>query len=247
MVKLIAALTGTLVLLGGALVVLFLAADPSVDLALEGAKTVMNLIVAVIVTGVLSVALAHRASNRAAHEERKVVLVAALRNLKAGYEQVQLARFFLSAHRTGATLVEQVSRLAEARSFLHLVQRERYLVNTEIDDHVQQMLNYIRGVSDEYLEKYQKIAEAALREERARKQFVDGAVDELPEQPVLCATEFPRLNDFVQPPELWKLGYFDQNYRAAKGKLEDWLTGRAAPAPPGRKEPVRQRGARTTG
>ncbi len=61
-----------------------------------------------------------------------------------------------------------MSRLTEVRSALHLVQRERYL------------------------------NEAALREERACRQFVEGELDVLPEKPALGATQFPRVVEFVQ-------------------------------------------------
>ncbi|MFI7677135.1 hypothetical protein [Actinophytocola sp. NPDC049390] len=222
--KQMAVLGGLVAVLVVALVVLLTLADPSADLALEGAKTAMNLIVAVLITGVLSAVLAQRATNRAAAEDRKVVLTGALRNLKAGYEQAQQARFFLAASTTAATFIEQIPRLAEARSALHLVQRERYLVGTEIDGRVQAMLDYMSDLTDEYRENYPVLAEAALREERARRRFVEGAVDVLPEPPALSATLFPKVTEFARSPEHWRQSTFHQSYRMAKRQLQDSLT-----------------------
>jgi hypothetical protein len=222
--KLMTVLGGVVAVLMAGLLVLLALADPSADLALEGAKTVMNLIVAVLITGVLSAVLAQRATNRATAEDRKAVLTGALRNLKAGYEQASLARFHLGANMTAATFIGQVSRLTEARAALHLVQRERYLVGTEVDTQVQEMLDYMRHLADEYRENYPILNEAALREERARRQFVEGELDALPEQPTLSATLFPRVVEFVQAPEQWRQGAFHQNYRKAKRQLQEWLT-----------------------
>ncbi len=224
MLKLIAVLGGIVAVLAVVLVLLLALADPSADLALEGAKTVMTLIIAVLVTGVLSAVLAQRATNRAELEDRKGVMVAALRNLKAGCEQVELARFFVAANRTATTVIEQIPRLIDARSSLHLVQRERFLVGTEIDDRVQNMLVYLADLADEYMNNWQTLAEAALREERARKQYIDGMIDAPPEQLPLNGALFPRLFEFGQPPNQWEHGVFDRNYQIAKGKLRDWLT-----------------------
>lgn len=77
--------------------------------------TVLTVGLAVVVAGVLSAVLAQRATTRAATEDRKVVLTGALRNLKVGYEQASLARFFLASNLTAATFIEQVSRLTETK------------------------------------------------------------------------------------------------------------------------------------
>src|SRR5947209_7538726 len=94
----------SLVVVLGILVEFFLASSkPGADIPLEVAKAGINLIVAVLITGVLSVVLTRHAADRARQEVRASELAGALRELKAGYERIQVARFFLRARTTGKT------------------------------------------------------------------------------------------------------------------------------------------------
>lgn len=58
---------------------------------------------------------------------------------------MQVARFFLGSHPTARTLREQISAVAEARKYFHMVQREQYVLNTDLDGQVQKMLDYLDG------------------------------------------------------------------------------------------------------
>jgi hypothetical protein len=209
---------GLLVALVVTVALLISAADPATDVPLELAKALINLIVAILITGVLSYVLTQRAAHRARLDDEAQVLAGALRNLKAGYEQVQLARFYLSAHRTGAAFAEQITRLTDARSFLHIVQRERFVMDTDVDDDVQSMLNYVMALANEYRMNYRRIAESALIEERARSRFLDGADSALVELPTLSSAEFPRVDSFIDQ-EQWTDGEFQQSYKHAKQVL----------------------------
>ena len=79
------------------------AAGGGANFRLELAQALINLTVALLITGVLSSVLNHRNVERSRRDDRAAVLSGALQNLKAGYERVQVARFFLPpGHRTSA-------------------------------------------------------------------------------------------------------------------------------------------------
>ena len=122
MIKVLAALSAIFVALAVILGALLASAQTSIDVPLEIAKAVLTLMTAVLITGVLSFVLSDRNARRARLEDRERVLTSALQNLKAGYERVQVARFYLTASRTASMLQEQISKVSESRTLLHLVQ-----------------------------------------------------------------------------------------------------------------------------
>jgi hypothetical protein len=231
MAKLLAGLGIALVVLVVALAWLLSLVDPAVDVPLELAKAVLTLIIAVMVTGVLSAVLSNRGARQAALDERARVLTSALQELKAGYERVQVARFYLAAHRTGEMFRDQIDALTDARARLHKVQRERYVLGTDVDRQAQRMLNYLTAITDEYKTNFVRVAEDALQEERARERAKQQEVIGLTDIAELSPAIFPRLTEFVDD-SLWGAGAFNQNYRLAKRQLQAWLDDGARRRPP---------------
>jgi hypothetical protein len=222
MMKVFAGLGAVLAVLSVLLFVLLARVDPGVDVALELAKAVLTLMTAVLITGVLSAVLGQRNTRQAALDERARVLATALQELKAGYENVQVARFYLSAHRTGRTFEEQIGRLTDARTRLHKVQRERFVLDTIVDEQVQRMLDYITEIANEYRANYLQIARDALAEKRVRDDVEEGRAEDLSAVPLLPGTTFPMLVEFVDD-TMWRQGDFHQAYRSAKHQLQVWL------------------------
>jgi hypothetical protein len=220
--KVLLALAGLVVVFVVAAVLLFAAAGPSTDVPLELAKALVNLTVAVLITGVLSYVLTQRATRKAQLDDRARVLASALQNLKAGYEHVQVARFFLMAHPTGRTFTEQIANLMEARTYLHRVQRERFVLGTEVDDHVQEMLDYVSDLADEYRHNYTRVVDDVLREERARRRVLEGIDDHLMDIPLLSAEGFPKIAALIDE-SWWGNNSLHRAYRLSKKKIQDWL------------------------
>ncbi|WP_284746121.1 hypothetical protein [Amycolatopsis sp. RTGN1] len=220
------------------LVGIFLAhARPETDIPLEVAKVGMNLTVAVLITGVLSVLVGRRAEERARaekeasertarEEERASALAGALRELKAGYERVQVARFYLRARTTGKTFGEQIEAFSDARAHLHRVQRERFVLGTDVEKCVQRMLDYLNGVLDEYRHNYSRITSYALDEERVRQRILNGADADLSAFPSLPAEEFVAVARIVVDEDGWKETAFHRNYHDAKHQLLDRMAVR---------------------
>ncbi|MEU8638561.1 hypothetical protein AB0C38_40795 [Amycolatopsis sp. NPDC048633] len=209
----------------GALAGFFLAvSQPGTDINLELAKVAMNLIAAVLITGGLSAMLARHAADRAQREQKASALAGALRELKAGYECVQMARFFLRARTTGKTFGDQIEVFAKARAHLHRVQRERFVLDSEVDEYVQRMLDYLNGVLSEYQGNYSRITSEGLAEEHLRRRVLDGAEANLSTVPRLPAKEFPAIAGLVDEKN-WKKTAFHENYRQARKQLQAWMAG----------------------
>lgn len=210
----------------------------------EAAKAILTLIVALLITGILSFVLAQRAARQARDEAERAaqrardeaeraaqqardddearVLIGALQELKAGYERIQVARFHLSAQPTASALLKHISAISEARSQLHRVQRERFVLDTDVDNAVQLMLNYLTELANEYKANYQWITESALTEERFRKQVVEGSREHLGPVGVLDPARFELFTEFMDDAR-WRGGEFHRAYRQAKGLLQQWL------------------------
>lgn len=220
--KVLVVLAGLVAVLAVTAVILFALADPAADVALEVAKATVNLVVAILITGVLSFILTQRNAQQVARDDRAKVLADGLRDLKAGYERVQVARFFLAAHPTGKAFEEQITTFSEARALLHRVQRERFVLGTDVGDQVQFMLDYLTAVTDEYKANYLRITEDRLKEERALERVREGVDKQLAEPAKLQPSLFPRVAALIDD-TTWRQDTFHSAYTGAKTQLHDWL------------------------
>jgi NhaP-type Na+/H+ or K+/H+ antiporter len=217
--RVIAVFGGVVGVLIIALILLIPRIPPGADLALELWKALLTLIVAILTTGFLSFLLAQYNAAQARRDEYARVLTGALQQLKSGYERVQVARFFIAAHRTGKTLSEQIPAISEARSWLHKVQRERFIIGTTIDEDVQSMLDYLTAITNEYKGNYLKVLEARLLEERAQKKLLDEGASDLSAITELPVEHFPILAGMVDD-KAWTKDAFQKSYSSAKHSLQ---------------------------
>jgi len=192
-------------------------------LPLEFAKALISLITAVLISGILGAVLAHHNADRARREDRARAFAGALQDLKAGYERVQVARFLLRANPSPRTLKEQVSSFSEARGQLHKVQRTRFVHDTSVEHCVQDMLDAMNGMFDEYRHNHADLSRDALAEERAEKAFLDGRSDRYPAVPTLSEDRFRAVHSFLEDDRAWKQGPFHTAYSRAKRTLEEQL------------------------
>ncbi|MCZ2814350.1 hypothetical protein O2W15_23210 [Modestobacter sp. VKM Ac-2979] len=212
----------TLLVLVTVAVVLFSWAGDRIDARVELAKAVLTLITAVLVTGVLSVALSWHSARRAHFDERTRVLSGALQELKAGVERVHLTRSLLAADRSATNAKAQVAGLSTARSHLQEVERERHVRGTEVAGEVQVMLDYLRTLRDEIGAHYADLDLESLREQRHREAVVAGRADQLRPPAAFMKTDLPRLGEFIDL-EVFNRSTFTDAYRRARTTLTDWL------------------------
>lgn len=194
-----------------------------VNLPLEVFKALMSLATAVLVTGVLSFLLSQYATQQSRRSERGAIVSAALQELKSGYERIAVARFFLGADPSGRTYQEQIAGMSEARGRLHRVQRERFIIDTDVDTYVQNMLDYLTEVADEYKAHHVRILVDSLVAERRCKEFLESATADEIDLPKLSAHEFPRLFAMLDETR-WHQDAFYENYRSAKNALQEQLS-----------------------
>lgn len=220
-----------LIVLGGVLVLLILIIarllDASqlsgTDVPLEVAKGLINLAVAIVVTGALSFLfaslLAKQNREQSQHDERIRIITAASQDLKAGFERASLARFILSAHPSAKRLTEQLRSLAEARALLQRVQRERFLRDDpSVDRAIQRMLNYLTDLGMEYKEHYEYIASEALAEEADREKVLQGKEERAKPRSLVPDPRFPKLAAFISDAE-----GPSNTFQEAYDYVKDWL------------------------
>jgi hypothetical protein len=203
---------------------LLTAVEPDVDVPFEIARGLITLAVAVLVTGVLSFVLAERNRELAQHEERVRVLVAARQDFKTAYGQVHVARFFLGAHPSAKTLDEQIGTVTGARERFQHVQRERSIgENKHIEAKIQDMLNYLKGLTGEYRENFLYITQERLVEEAEQKQILEGHDPELKDRSLLPDPRFAHLAAFVSE-EQYRSSDLFKRYNEVKKWLEKELS-----------------------
>jgi hypothetical protein len=189
------------------------------DIGLEVAKGLMNLLSALLVTGILSIVISQRSSDRARRDDERRTLSAALNELKAGYECTLTAWFFLRSHPTGKTYLEQIEHVIAARSRLQRVQRERFVLGTEVEAAVQEMLDVLLALMSEFSHGYRQISADALTEDAVREALRSGDEEaDLAGVPALRSTEFPHLHGFMAAGED-QSGPFHDAYKAARDGL----------------------------
>jgi hypothetical protein len=66
-----------------------------------------------------------------------------LPELKAAYEEVSQTRFLLATSPTPKTFMEQIPAIGGARARLQRVQRERFILDTQVEALAQSMLDYL--------------------------------------------------------------------------------------------------------
>ena len=227
--RVIGAIVVAIVLLSLGAWLLLGAADPEVDVPFEVARAILNLIGALIIAGILAAVLARVAADRSAREEAHRSLTVTLQELKAAYERVQVARFHLQARTTPLTLVQQLPTFMEARALLHRVQRDRFVLGTTVEHHVQDMLDYITLIANEYRHNAVSVTQAALEEEALMQRIRDGEKAAIGDCPRLKTSSFPTTTAMLleEPTDLqlpgtapWKNQPFHVNYRAARRFLQ---------------------------
>lgn len=211
-----------IVLLAAGVAVLLGTSKSAVDIRLEIAKGLVNLIAAIAVTGILAFVLSQRSQAQARHDEKINLLTAALQDLKTAYERVGMARFFMSAHPSPKTFQEQIHAIAQARTVLQRMQRDRYVLGTRLDDLAQAMLTYLSNMAWEYRDNYPCIAVAALQEEQMMERARRGEAVDLSEMYLVLDDRFPMLAAFVSD-DKWKSSRFQQSYSEAKQLLQDLI------------------------
>lgn len=212
----------SLAVLTAAFLLLLPQVDDDADVPFELLKAVLSLMTAVLVTGVLSFAISRHQAAQARRDERARVLSAALQGLKAGYERIQVARYHLRANCTAGTFLRQIDAIAEARSLLHRVQRERFIIDTPVDAAVQRMLNALDGVAEDYRRGYPLLTRLDVLEQRLYGLAVAGHPAAIDDVEPLPADEFPHVHNLIGE-DTWKEGAFHQGYREAKRLLQAML------------------------
>jgi hypothetical protein len=220
----VAMVVGSLFVLLAVFIIILLLQARDANIPLEVAKGLINLAVALLITGALSFFvtkfLADRAREQAQLDERVRVLTTALQDFKGGYEQASITRFFLSASPSAKSLEERMTGLAEARARLQRVQRERFLrENKPINGTIQRMLNYLSSLGNEYRQHYSLIAMEALAEEATRQKALKDCTTNVEIKPVLPDSRFPCFSAFLSEDE-WDNSTFKESYRKVKTWLE---------------------------
>lgn len=198
-------------------IAVLLAGSGSADVSFEIAKGLINLAVAVAVTGILTFVLNQRSQERARREEQHEILTEALQELKGGYEEAYQVRFHLATSPTARTLIEQMPGLGRARARLQRVQRERFILDTPVDRATQDMLDYLTDVADEYSANYSDLVRESLLEDRARQRVRSGETEQISLVP-LDPARFGKLYAFMDR-DNWAVSPFHKSYRIAKDHL----------------------------
>jgi hypothetical protein len=238
--RVLVAVIGAIAVLGVVAGVLLSKAESSVDVPLEVSKAVLNLIGALIIAGVLSAVLAKVAADRAERDERYRSLVASLQGLKAAYERMQVARFYLQASPTARTLIGQLPTFMEAREKLHRVQRDRFVLGTPTEENIQLMLDYISALAEEYRDNAVEVTQAALAEDGLRDRIRDGQEGSVSEVAPLSSNTFIALAAFVREDgrdvsdiedryggTTWRGQPYHQNYKVARDALQGLIDASA--------------------
>jgi len=216
---------GSLAILLAALMVtvgvLFTRAKSTVDVPLELAKGLISLIVAIIVTGFVTFMLNRYSQERARRDERVMTLTAAFQELKAAYEEVSQSRFLLGTSPTAKTLSEQIPAIGRARARLQRVQRERFILGTEVEILAQLMLNYLSRLGQEYRDNHPDVVRDALLEEAKYESVRSGHATEL-NVPRLAEANYPLVFTLIDH-DSWQSGDFDVSYQKAKKVLQEWI------------------------
>jgi hypothetical protein len=225
-------LSGILVLIVALIVGLLAAARPgTTDVPLEVAKGLINLAVAIVVTGALSfllaTLLAKQAREQAQHDDRMRTLTAASQDFKAGAEQAFIVRFLISTNPSAKTLTEQLTSLVEARARLQRVQREPFLRDDpHVNREIKRMLRCLDDLGIEYRSQYPYIAREALAEEAAREAVLRGDKENAELRSLLPDPRFPKLAEFILD-EGGSLRAFQESYDYVKNWLEQQLNSSA--------------------
>jgi hypothetical protein len=191
------------------------------NMALEVAKGLISLTIALIVTGFLSFAISERSRRQAKDDDLAKVYVGALQDLKVAFEKVSYSRYFLIAHTTALTFEQQIPAIAEARQRLQKVQRERYILGSPLERDFQTMLDYLSDLAREYRDNYDVILIESLRESAQRERIKRGEVAATTLEVCDLSNEtdiFPCLSEFATRGE-WRGSSFFLTYNTLKREL----------------------------
>jgi hypothetical protein len=196
-------------------------AGGTVDISFEIAKGLISLIVAIIVTGFVTFLLNRHSQDRARREERVKTLTGALQELKAAYEEVNQTRFLLGTSPTPKTFMEQIPAIGRARARLQRVQRERFILDTQVEALAQSMLDYLSRLGQEYRDNHPDVLRDALLEEAAYNSVRSGKATDL-NLVSLDKTKYPVVFALTDH-DSWRADDFHTSYRNAKELLHDWI------------------------
>ena len=222
MMRVLGSLAVLLAVLIAATGVLLGHADDSVDVSFEIARGLISLIVAVIVTGFVTFLLNRQSQDRARRDERVKTLTGTLQELKAAYEEVSQTRFLLATNPTPKTFIDQIPAIGRARARLQRVQRERFILNTQVDVAAQSMLDYLSRLGQEYRDNHPDIRRDALLEESACDAVRSGTTTEL-KMTHLDRTKYPVVFALTDH-DSWTAGQFQTSYQEAKRLIQKWIS-----------------------
>jgi hypothetical protein len=181
----------------------------------------ISLIVAIIVTGFVTFLLNRHSQERARREERVKTLTGALQELKAADEEVSQTRFLLGTSPTPKTFMEQMPAIGRARARLQRVQRERFILDTQVEALAQAMLDYLGRLGQEYRDNHPDVLRDALLEEAACNSVRSGRASEL-NLVRLDKTKYPVVFALTDHDD-WRAGDFHTSYRNAKKLRHEWI------------------------
>ncbi|MEV6648896.1 hypothetical protein [Amycolatopsis sp. NPDC051371] len=204
--------------------VLFTAASSNVDVPLEVAKGLINLAIAILVTGGLSYFLSDRARKQAEVTEVGRLLVGVMQDLKSAHETVQVVQFRLNADCSPMRLREQIEVLIEVRANLQRLRHER-LIRDDVGAYgeIKRMTNYIRALAEEYAANLPTTSELITTFERDTQQYLQSKTDHPPAMPKLEMQQFKELQNLLND-ERFRNGQFYAGYMRARLWIENKLS-----------------------
>jgi len=151
----------------------------------EVGKAGLTLIVGVILGGVLKQALDAHAQNLDERSKQRDRLLAMLTNLENTYDSIQNARLLISAQRSARAYSLQIQQVILARVMLLNIKRSisdslttqvqgRDLIRVGLD----QMINYLADLCNEYREGYPKVSDTQRFDEEVTTRRISQAAKE---------------------------------------------------------------------
>jgi hypothetical protein len=208
-----------------------LSGTPGPVIWLEVAKVLMSLIVAIIVTGLISSTLSRRAQQRTERIAKLRALSWALQDLKGAYEQMSVARTMLRANLSGRTFEEQLPAILSCRARLQRIERDRVIGDDDLTGErgpIAQMVTFTREVRNFYIANYAQIARSTLIDELHHARLRDD-VDMVVEPTSAAKLDLTQLSETKFLEELigtrciWHQSTFRKGYNRAKETLEEQI------------------------
>jgi uncharacterized membrane-anchored protein YhcB (DUF1043 family) len=213
--------------LGGALL-----SESSADAAAEWGKALLTLFVAILVSGLLTLMLSEYSRGQQQREANREQAFNWLRSLVEANNRLNAASVLLSTREGSATTTygAQVRNFIKARITLRSLQEDLASSAPDVAEHLEEMLEYLKKLGEEYTMNYPRLAWAQrVHEEFLRRQLSNPDLPkELIEDPadpwrVLQEGHFPTLVDLLKHGEDYMKNYRN-HYKHAKDTLKQQLT-----------------------